>query len=85
MNAVQWLTFSCSAVELIAVPSVSTASDAVGRRGVLAASLALSGAAVLALGFRPDSIVAVVACQIVSSICGAILPVSQAVIVDISL
>lgn len=83
-NVLQWLTFVSSALQLVAVPSLSGASDALGRKAVLGASLALDVAAKLALGFAPNSILAVSACQLVTGVCGAVLPVSQAIIIDLS-
>lgn len=80
----QWLTLISSILQLIAIPTLCGASDVVGRRAILGGSLAVSCVTTLALGLAPNSIVAVSACQLVSCIAGAILPVSQAVIVDLS-
>ncbi|CAM9513508.1 unnamed protein product, partial [Laminaria digitata] len=76
--------FFAGVVDLIAIPSLSSASDAVGRRAVLGGAFALSATSALALGLAPNSIVAVATAQVVSSVAGAIIPVSQAIIVDIS-
>lgn len=83
-NAMQWLTLVSSILQLIAIPTLCGASDVVGRRMILGGSLALSCVSTLCLGLAPNSIVAVSACQLVSCVAGAILPVSQAVIVDLS-
>lgn len=82
--AVQWVTFVGSIVQLIATPSLSGASDVIGRRAVLAGSFGLNGAAVLALAAAPSSVVAVAVCQVVTSVCGVVLPVSQAIIIDVA-
>lgn len=68
----------------MAIPSLSGFSDVVGRRVVMGWALALHGVAALLLGLSPDSIVAVAVCQLLTGLCGVILPVSQAIIVDIS-
>lgn len=83
-NKQQWLTFVSSAVQLVAVPSFSSASDAIGRRIVLGGSLVLNGAAVLALGVVPNSIIAVAMCQVVSGVCTVSFPVSQTIMIDVS-
>lgn len=80
----KWLVFFASLVDLIAIPTLCSASDAVGRRAVLGGAFALGAASALALGLAPNSIVAVAAVQIVSSVAGAALPVGQAIIIDIS-
>eukprot|EP00903_Cladosiphon_okamuranus_P016907 g15586.t1 len=79
-----WLTLMTSILQLIAIPTLCGASDVVGRRMILGGSLALTCVSILCLGLAPNSIVAVSACQLVSCVAGAILPISQAVIVDIS-
>eukprot|EP00752_Nemacystus_decipiens_P005145 g4668.t1 len=79
-----WLTLISSILQLIAIPTLCGASDVVGRRAILGGSLALTSMSTLALGLAPNSIVAVSASQLVSCVAGAILPVSQAVIVDLS-
>lgn len=80
----QWVSFGASIVQLLAIPSLSGASDILGRRPVLIASIALHGASVLALGFNVDSLVWCTICQVIVGICGVVLPVSQAIIVDLS-
>lgn len=80
----QWLTLVSSIVQFFAVPALSGASDTIGRRVVLGGSLALSATTLLALGLRPNSIVAVAASQTILGVCNAITPVSQAIIVDLS-
>ncbi|CAN0375637.1 unnamed protein product, partial [Hapterophycus canaliculatus] len=79
-----WLTLISSVVQLIAIPTLCGASDVVGRRAILAGSLTLTTVSALALGMAPSSILAVSACQVVSGVAGAILPVSQAIIIDLS-
>lgn len=80
----QWVTFVSSIAQLIAIPSLSGASDVVGRRLVLITALAVNGAVVLALGINVNSIVACVAAQVVTGVCGVVLPVSQAIIIDLA-
>lgn len=80
----QWLTLASSILQFIAIPTLSSISDIVGRRVVLAGVLGLNGAAAIALGFTPNSIAAIIVCQVLTGLGGVTLPVGQAVIVDVS-
>ncbi|CAN0218419.1 unnamed protein product [Ectocarpus sp. 12 AP-2014] len=79
-----WLTLVSCIVQLIAIPTLCGASDVIGRRAILAGSLALTAVSSCSLGLAPSSITVVSVCQVVSGVANAILPISQAIIIDLS-
>ncbi|CAM9784329.1 unnamed protein product, partial [Ectocarpus fasciculatus] len=79
-----WLTLVSCIGQLIAIPTLCGASDVIGRRAILAGALALTAVSSFSLGLAPSSIVVVSVCQVVSGVANAILPVSQAIVIDLS-
>eukprot|EP00752_Nemacystus_decipiens_P005146 g4669.t1 len=73
-------------VQLLFVPALSGSSDTVGRRTVIYLALALHAGSVFALAavVNDESLAWVSACRLVTSVCVVILPVSQAVMIDLS-
>ena len=80
----KWLALVSSILQLVAVPTLCGASDVIGRRMILGGAIALTFVSTLALALAPNSIVAVSACRLVASVAGVTLPISHAVVVDLS-
>lgn len=75
-----------SAVQLLFVPALSGSSDTFGRRAVIYLALALHAGSVLALAavVNNASLAWMTACRLVTSVCVVVLPVSQAIMIDLS-
>ncbi|CAN0334801.1 unnamed protein product, partial [Laminaria digitata] len=73
-----------SAVQLFFVPALSGVSDAVGRRAVIAGALALHGTCVFCFAAAASSLAWATACDLVTSLGIVIIPLSQAIMIDIS-
>eukprot|EP00903_Cladosiphon_okamuranus_P016910 g15589.t1 len=81
-----WLAAGVSMLQLLFVPALSGSSDTFGRRAVIYLALALHAGSVFALAavVSGGSLAWVTACRLVTSVCVVILPVSQAVMIDLS-
>lgn len=83
-NCMQWLAAGVSAVQLVFVPALSGVSDVVGRRGVIAGALILHGASVLTFAAAPTSLIWATVCDLVTSLGIVIIPLSQAIMIDVA-
>lgn len=83
---IQWLAAGVSVVQLFFVPALSGSSDTFGRRGVIYLALALHAGSVFALAtvVSGGSLAWATACRLVTSVCVVILPVGQAIMIDLS-
>lgn len=76
-----------SVIQLLFVPALSGCSDAVGRRALIGSALALHACAVFTLAATvgsPGALAWATACRLVMSLCVVIIPVSQAIMIDLS-
>lgn len=80
----KWLAAGVSVIQLLSVPALSGFSDAVGRKALIYFALMLHVGSVLVLAATTNSLAWATACRLLSSVCVVILPVSQAVMIDLS-
>lgn len=80
----KWITPAVSVLQLIFVPALSGVSDAIGRRAVIAGAFTLHMAAIVLMAGSPNSLGSVIVCHVVSGLCIVIIPVSQAIMIDVA-
>lgn len=73
-------------VQLLFVPALSASSDTLGRRAVIYVALALHVGSVFALAavVNSGSLAWATVSRLLTSVCVVILPVSQAIMIDLS-
>lgn len=80
----KWLEGAVSVLTFISVPVMSGLSDTVGRRGVISWAYVLHAASVCVLAATPNALESVIFCQVMAGLCSVIIPVSQAIMVDVA-
>ncbi|CAN0531091.1 unnamed protein product, partial [Ectocarpus sp. 12 AP-2014] len=79
-----WLAAGVSVIQLLFVPAISGSSDVVGRKAVVCFAQVLHAGSVFALAAMADSLAWATVCRLATSVCIVILPVSQAIMIDLS-
>lgn len=84
MLRLKWLTAFVSAVQFFVLPALSGLSDKVGRRAVIGAALVLNTAMVFMLAASHGTLVSVMVYHVTYGLCTVVIPVSQAIMIDVA-
>lgn len=80
----KWLVAGVSVVQLLFVPALSGFSDAVGRKALIYFALVLHAGSVFSLATMTNSLAWATVTRLLSSVSALIIPVSQAIMIDLS-
>lgn len=73
-----------SVIQLLFIPALSGFSDAVGRKALIYFALVLHAGSVFSLAAMTNSLAWATMARLLSSISSLVIPVSQAVMIDLS-
>ncbi|KAG5178879.1 major facilitator superfamily domain-containing protein [Tribonema minus] len=79
-----WVSGGSSMLQFVLSPSLTASCDVRGRRGLLLAAAGAQALICFIWGFSPNNIGLAAAVAVITGMCGVVIPVSQAIISDVT-